>query len=228
MGYIVFPGLAALDVFGPLNALSTVSSNNPMELSLLSMTREPASIGRTIINGTLVGMNAATNKSPNFLQLIPPTHTLAEADAAGMKFDVIVVPGGGGTRQIEYTQPIVDWLATRAQDPELSYLMTVCTGAALLARSGAMAGKNATTNKAAWNWVKSQKGADQVNWIGKARWVVDGNLWTSSGVSAGTDMMLGWIEHVYGHQAMIDSRNSLEWNQLGQGEDPYADIHGVE
>lgn len=225
MGYIVFPGLAALDVFGPLNALFTVSNRNPMSLSILSMTPEPVSIGRTVINGTQV---PAGSISPDFMQLLPPTHTLAEVDAAGMKFDVIVVPGGGGTRQIEYTQPIVDWIAARAKDPDLSYLMTVCTGATLTARSGVMAGKNATSNKAAWNWVKSVPGADKVNWIAKARWVVDGNLWTSSGVSAGTDMMLAWIEHVYGHEEMIIARNSLEWNQLGEHDDPYAEIYGLE
>ena len=141
--------------------------------------------------------------------------------------DVILVPGGAGALNLNGTQPVVDWLRERMDDPELDYMMTICTGASLLARTGKMAGKNATTNKAAFNWVKSVEHADEVNWIAKARWVVDGNLWTSSGVSAGTDMTLAWIEHMYGTNKSEEIRIGMEWNAMNQTDDPFADIYGL-
>ena len=62
-------------------------------------------------------------------------------------------------------------------------LLTVCTGAGLAARAGLLDGKKATTNKAAWDWATSQGQATA--WQKEARWVEDGNVWTSAGVTAG-------------------------------------------
>ncbi|KAL7620135.1 hypothetical protein AAE478_009128 [Parahypoxylon ruwenzoriense] len=222
IGYLIFPAFTALDVFGPLHVLNHVSQDHNMTLSLISENLKPVSVDRTIIDGVPQGM-LASSASPYFTQFVIPTHTLANAPA----LDVILVPGGIGTRSINATQPYVDWLRARMDDPELDYMMTVCTGASLLARTGKIAGRNATTNKFSFNWVKSVEHASEVNWIAKARWVVDGNLWTSSGVSAGTDMTLGWIEHLYGRNESEKVRNIMEWNALDQTDDPFADYWGV-
>lgn len=186
-----------------------------MTLSLLSTDMKPVSVDRTIIDGVSQGM-LGSSASQYFAQLLLPTHTYDDAP----ELDVILVPGGAGARNLNGTQPVVDWLRDRMDDPELDYMMTICTGASLLARTGKMAGKNATTNKAAFNWVKSVEHADEVNWIAKARWVVDGNLWTSSGVSAGTDMTLAWIEHMYGRNKSEEIRIGMEWIALNQTDDP--------
>ncbi|KAH8878538.1 class I glutamine amidotransferase-like protein [Thozetella sp. PMI_491] len=221
IAYLLFPALTALDMFGPLNALNLLSINYPMTLSLVSTDLKPISIDRTIIDGVYQGM--PTWASPSFTEFVLPTHTLDDAPEA----DVILVPGGAGTRNINYTQPHVDWLRTRMSDPALQYMMTVCTGSSLLARTGMIAGKNATTNKAAFNWVKTVEHAEDVNWIAKARWVVDGNVWTSSGVSAGTDMILGWIEQLYGTNESVRIKNLMEWNSLGKDDDPFAEVFGL-
>lgn len=195
----------------------------PMTLSIISTTLDPVSIDRSIINGVVGGMGA-NSSSPYFTQYIVPTHTLEDAPH---DLDVLLVPGGGGTRDLPTTQPHVDWLRDRLVNEPPKYLWTVCTGAALAARTGQLAGRNATTNKAAFNWVKTQEGADEVNWIAKARWVVDGNYWTSSGVSAGTDMLLGWIEHEYGRNESERMRIGMEWNALDQDDDPFAAEYGL-
>ncbi|RYP77501.1 hypothetical protein DL771_001074 [Monosporascus sp. 5C6A] len=222
LGMVIYPALTALDMFGPLTALNLLSIKYNMTLSLVAADMDPVSVDRTIIDGVPQGM-LASSASPYFTQFILPTHTFDNAP----DFDVIFVPGGSGTRNLTSTQPIVDWLGERMDDPELDYMMTVCTGASLLARTGKIAGKNATTNKAAFKWVKGVEHADEVNWIAKARWVVDGNVWTSSGVSAGTDMTLSWIEHLHGRNESERIRNLMEWVALNQTDDPFAEYWGV-
>lgn len=78
--------------------------------------------------------------------------------------------------------------------------LTVCTGAALLAATGVLDGKPATTNKRAFEWVRGTR--PQVGWRQKARWVSTGKFYTSSGVSAGMDMTLGFIADRWGLEAL--------------------------
>jgi putative intracellular protease/amidase len=194
-----------------------------MTLSLISTTMNPVPAERNIVDGVSYG-NAGKGASPFFTQYVNPTHTF---ETAPDDLDVILVPGGSGTRNLTSTQPAVDWLTKQFGESEEDwplYMMSVCTGSALL---GKIAGRNATSNKMAFKWVKTQEGADKVNWIAKARWVEDGKLWTSSGVSAGVDMTLGWVEHVYGHNVSETSRVVMEWNALNQTEDPFADYYGL-
>jgi transcriptional regulator GlxA family with amidase domain len=66
----------------------------------------------------------------------------------------------------------------------------------VVAKTGLLSGVRATTNKAAW---KSVVATDpSAHWIPHARWAVDGNVWSSSGVSAGIDVTLAWIACLYG------------------------------
>ena len=74
-------------------------------------------------------------------------------------------------------------------------VLSICTGSALLAKSGVLDKRNATSNKKALDWVRSI--SQNVNWIKKARWVVDEKYYTSSGVSAGMDMSLGFISDLF-------------------------------
>lgn len=65
----------------------------------------------------------------------------------------------------------------------LEYLVGVSFGAVTLARAGVLDGKRATTNKSGWKWI-TQRGPN-VNWVPQARWVEDGNIWTTSGMASG-------------------------------------------
>lgn len=107
------------------------------------------------------------------------THTPLGAPA----LDILLVPGGmGNMHLVEFKKTwMEDFVAQRY--PSLEYLLSVCTGSVTLALSGVLKGKKATTNKASWAWV-TQFGKD-VKWEPNARWTVDGNIWTSSGVAAG-------------------------------------------
>lgn len=73
----------------------------------------------------------------------------------------------------------------RSRYDELQYLVSVCTGARVLAGSGVLNGKRATTNKSAWGFVTAKGIGENVSWVPSARWTTDGKVWTSSGVTAG-------------------------------------------
>lgn len=134
------------------------------------------------------------------------TSPLTEITGGG----VLLVPGGIGTRQLVNNRDFIGTLHRLANEAE--YVLTVCTGAALLARTGLLDSKNATTNKLAFDWAASQ--GEHVCWHKRARWVVDGKYYTSSGVSAGMDMALGFIADTLGKPVADKIAHEIEyiWN----------------
>ena len=107
--------------------------------------------------------------------------------------DIFLIPGGYGTRTEVANEELIKAIRKIA---ELSrYVLTVCTGTALLARTGLLDFKKATSNKRAFDWVMTN--GENVNWVRKARWVVDGKFHTSSGVTAGMDMTLDFIKGMH-------------------------------
>jgi len=103
--------------------------------------------------------------------------------------EILIVPGGLGTRKEVDNAELIDQI--KGISNRSTYVLTVCTGSALLARTGLLYNKQATSNKRAFNWVITN-GVD-VLWNRTARWTVDGKYYTSSGVSAGMDMVLGFF-----------------------------------
>ncbi|KAK7457172.1 hypothetical protein VKT23_010471 [Stygiomarasmius scandens] len=214
-GFVLFPAFQALDVFGPLDALNMLSLNYSINLHLLSTTLDPVS---TRIPSTLP-VNRANS---NFSESIVPTATF---DNPPENLDVLLVPGGFGTRASdEELAPQINFI--RDTYPSLQYLITVCTGAWLAAKAGVLDNRNATSNKAAW---AGREGlGNNTNWIPHARWVQDGNVWTSSGVSAGIDVTFAWLEAVFGNETATDVSVELEYSRhLNASEDPFADYWGL-
>jgi len=107
---------------------------------------------------------------------------------------IFLIPGGYGTRREVVNSSLIDKIKTVSLSS--SYVFTVCTGTALLAKTGLIDGKRATSNKRAFDWIITQ--GEKVNWIRKARWTKDGKFYTSAGVSAGMDMSLGFISDIHG------------------------------
>ena len=133
--------------------------------------------------------------------------------------DILLIPGGFGTRQLVDDSGFIAALRERANASEL--VLSVCTGSALLAKAGVLNDKKATSNKMSWDWVVSQ--APDVRWIRKARWVVDGKFYTSSGITAGIDMALGFVSDTIGANVAKKIADSLEyiWN-ADKDIDPFA------
>jgi transcriptional regulator GlxA family with amidase domain len=150
---------------------------------------------------------------------------MAEATMAGSGgFDVLLIPGGIGTRR-EMANP--QFLAELKRLAETSRIVaTVCTGSFLLARTGLLDGRKATSNKRAFQEVKTY--APKVEWIAKARWVEDGKYFTSSGVSAGMDITLAVIAKLCGRETSLEiaSRAEYTWGEDSSW-DPFEVLDGV-
>ncbi|MEA4919983.1 MAG: DJ-1/PfpI family protein [Clostridiaceae bacterium] len=145
------------------------------------------------------------------------TKPLVEADASG----VLLVPGGQGTRALVKNKAFLKNLSTAASLS--SYCLTVCTGSALLAATGLLDGVRATSNKKAFDWVVSV--SENVQWVPRARWAVDGKFYTSSGVSAGIDMSLGFVADMFGIEKAENLAYDIEyiWNRDREC-DPFARV----
>ncbi len=139
--------------------------------------------------------------------------------ATAPQMDGLLVPGGQGTRREVANAALLDFL--RRQSEGAAWVASVCTGAALLAKAGILDGRRATTNKIAFEWVAAQ--STEIDWQRRARWVVDGKFWTSSGVSAGTDMALALVEHFYGRATASETARRAEyvWRD-DPSDDPFA------
>ena len=130
--------------------------------------------------------------------------------------DIMMVPGGIGT-YAELGNPVfLDFL--RKQDQTTEFTTSVCTGSALLAKAGLLKGRRATSNKKFFSLAVSQDSS--VTWVKRARWVEDGKMLTSSGVSAGTDMALGLGARIYGKDRAHALAHVLEYQW---SEDPTQD-----
>ena len=134
-------------------------------------------------------------------------------------YDILLIPGGFGSRKAVGDQKFLDRLTAASHRARIT--TTVCTGSALLAKTGLLDGRPATSNKIAWDWVTQQ--GPRVLWKRKARWVDDGNVLTSSGVSAGIDMALSLISRLHGREMALTSARNMEyvWRE-GAEDDPFA------
>jgi len=107
--------------------------------------------------------------------------------------DVLVVPGGIVSTECENSR-LIEWIARAAMGCEIG--ASVCTGAFLLGRAGLLDGRRATTH---WEDIDDlRKAHPAVHVIDQVRWIEDGKLWTSAGISAGIDMSLALVAHLAG------------------------------
>ncbi len=201
LGALLFPGFELLDVFGPLEMFGMVAKlDGSIEIVLVAQDKGPV----------------ASNQGPRAIA----DHGFDDCP----HLDLVLVPGGFGTRAEVENPALLDFVRRTVATAEIA--MSVCTGSALLARAGVLDGRRATTNKMFFSWAAAQGPA--VEWVKEARWVEDGKLVTSSGVSAGMDMALAVIARLHG--ASISDNVALaaeyDWHRDSSW-DPFARHHGL-
>ncbi len=122
--------------------------------------------------------------------------------------DIFLIPGGFRTRKEIDNRSLIDSIKQISETSK--YVLTVCTGSALLARTGLLDNRVATSNKRSFDWVISN--GENVKWNRKARWTVDGKYYTSSGVSAGIDMAFGFLNDIHGQEFAKKAAFKIEYN----------------
>ena len=137
--------------------------------------------------------------------------------------DIVLVPGGLGTRSLVRDAEYLGWLREWAGSAAL--VTSVCTGSGLLAAAGLLDGYRATSNKRAVDWARSQ--GPGVTWVARARWVHDRDRWTSSGVAAGMDMAAALLGDLFGAEEAERAANEIELDlHRDPDRDPFAAIFG--
>jgi transcriptional regulator GlxA family with amidase domain len=134
---------------------------------------------------------------------------------------ILLIPGGSGIFPLISNESFIAALRTLAG--KATFVLTVCTGSLLLAKTGLLDGKRATSNKRLFSITKKFPGVD---WMKKSRWVKDGFIYTSSGVSAGIDMALGFVSDRVGYEAAKKASQIIEYEWHEESEyDPFSELY---
>ena len=201
LGAILYPGFELLDLFGPLE-MFTALGREQLEVAMIAESKGPVSAG-TVTDGP-IGLNVIADYG---FDDAPP-------------LDLILLPGGIGTVAELNNPRLLDFLQRRAAEAQIT--ASVCSGSALLAKAGVLDGHRATSNKQVFKLATDQ--SDAVEWVEAARWVDDGSVVTSSGVSAGMDMALAIIARLYGEEVAQGIAVATEYTRhTNADDDPFAE-----
>lgn len=191
VGIVLFDDIEVLDFCGPFEVFSVTrlseekrrAEPSPFEVSLIAETLSPIT--------TTGGMRVIPQYS---FENSPP-------------IDILVVPGGWGTRR-ELNNPVMlAWLSKRAAEVEL--LTSVCTGSMLLGFAGLLDGLHATTHWRSLEWMRDSFPGVIVEY--EQRVVADGRVFTSAGISAGIDMALKVVVRYCGEEIARATAAQMEY-----------------
>ncbi|MFC1816182.1 DJ-1/PfpI family protein [Thermodesulfobacteriota bacterium] len=191
IGIVLFENIEVLDFCGPFEVFSVTRLNeekrreepSPFEVLLIAEHPEP--------------VTATGNMK------VIPHYTFDNCP----RLNILVVPGGWGTRK-ELNNPVMlDWLRTRAAEVET--LTSVCTGSMLLGFAGLLDGLRATTHWRSLDWMRNSFPAVTVEF--EKHVVEDGRVFTSAGISAGIDMALRVVARYFGEDIARATARHMEY-----------------
>lgn len=192
VGILIFPDVEVLDFCGPYEVFSVTRLNeekrqeepSPFEVLLIAENEDPV-----VATGGL---------------RVLPDVTLENCPT----LDILVVPGGWGTRKEINNENLLNWIAERGGHVET--LTSVCTGSMLLGRAGLLDGRQATTHWRSLDWMRESFPAVTVE--DQYHVVEDGNIITSAGISAGIDMALHVVTRYYGDSVARATARNMEYS----------------
>ena len=191
VGILLFENIEVLDFCGPFEVFSVT------RLDEAKRREEPSPF-----NVFLVAQSKAPVVTTGGMRVLP------DYDLDGCpKMDILVVPGGWGTRKEIHNERLLGWIAERAGRVET--LTSVCTGALLLGKAGLLEGKRATTHWRSLDWMQELFPKTTVE--RNRHFVEDGTLLTSAGISAGIDMALKVVARYFGEAVARETAKHMEY-----------------
>jgi transcriptional regulator GlxA family with amidase domain len=191
VGIVIFDNIEVLDFCGPFEVFSVTRMNEDKR-------REDPSPFEVL----LVAEKGDTLTTTGGMRVIPH-HSFATCP----KLDILVVPGGWGTRREIENPVMLDWLRGRA--PQVETLTSVCTGSMLLGFAGLLDGLQATTHWRSLDWMRDSFPAVKVRYDQHV--AEDGRVFTSAGISAGIDMALKVVARYCGEQVARATAGHMEY-----------------
>jgi transcriptional regulator GlxA family with amidase domain len=189
-GIVLFEDAEELDFAGPWEVFTVARMLRPEDrVVTIAATREPVRAAKGL--------------------RVLPDHSFADAP----QLDVLLVPGGQGTRREVGKAELIDWL--RKAGASCTWVTSVCTGALLLHEAGFAKNRRVTTH---WGFIEQLRARGEIEVLEKIRWVRDGNLVTSAGVSAGIDMALWLVGQIHGPAIARQVQHIMEYEPAP----PYA------
>jgi transcriptional regulator GlxA family with amidase domain len=192
VGILIFPDVEILDFCGPFEVFASASL--PAETEGGPETRLFA-VFTVAERSELVACRGGL--------LVQPNHTLADHPP----LDLVVVPGGYGTRREQENPVVLDWIARQRRSGALT--TSVCTGAFLLGAAGLLEGRRATTHWTTIDGLRANHPKTDV--LADARVVDEGEIITSAGVSAGIDMALHVVRRLHGDEVARRTARDMEY-----------------
>ena len=198
-GFFMFPKFEELDLIGPWE-MATMWRDNAGGPECLTVAEQAGPI--TCAKGLT---------------------TMAEHDFASCPpLDFLLVPGGTAARRESRNSQVLEWLHQQAASCQ--HVLSVCTGSWILGAAGLLDGRRATSH---WQGTRRLARHPGVTVVEDQRWVRDGNIWTSAGVSAGIDLTLGFIEAIDGPDAAATVQLDAEYFPDGKLYGGNAETHAA-
>jgi transcriptional regulator GlxA family with amidase domain len=193
LAILIFDDVEVLDFCGPFEVFSVASRFvDPPAFNILTVAHTPGPV--TTRGGLSVNPQCWLADCP------PP--------------DLLLVPGGQGTRTQMHNQPLIEWIGQMAPRAEL--VLSVCTGALLLARAGLLDGLEATTHHGAIDLLRQTAPRTVVH--ADRRFVDNGRVICSAGIAAGIDMSLHVVSRLLGKEVAQKTAGQMEYPWIvGQG-----------
>ncbi|RAT97421.1 DJ-1/PfpI family protein [Brevibacillus sp. Leaf182] len=189
VGIFLFDDVEVLDFAGPFEVFSVTSMENDSHI--------PFRVETVSETGNMI-------QTLNGLK-VQPDYSFANVPA----FDILIIPGGIGAREREvHNEQVIQWIREQMQQVEL--MASVCTGAFLLAKAGLLSGKKATTHWASLD--RMEKEFPEVVVQKGVKFVDEGNIVTSAGISAGINMSFHIIKRLVGAEVAEQTAKIMEYD----------------
>jgi transcriptional regulator GlxA family with amidase domain len=189
VGIMIFDDVEVLDFAGPFEVFSVASEMHGYEYFNVFTVSENGKLVKTV-NGLKVQPDYSFDSSPGI--------------------DILVLPGGVGTRKLIYNEKVLEWVRNRHSTAKVT--CSVCSGALVLGKLGLLDNISSTTHHQVFDLLKEIAPATIIE--KNKRYIDNGKIMTSAGISAGIDLALHIVKIIYGGEAEQKTVDHMEYRKM--------------